>query len=190
MTLVKRIAHEKRAIVWPLVLLVLVNVGAYAGIVYPLERRAAGAADRAASADAARRSAERDLTASRTLVSNQTVARDELATFYDKVLPQNYVEARSMTYKRLPELAKKANVRYEAGSFELDQTVKNARVGRLHTKMVLEGDYESFRQFVYDVETASDFIIIDSVTLAQGEVGKPLTLNLELSTYFRIANGT
>jgi Tfp pilus assembly protein PilO len=190
MTLVKRIAHEKRAVLWPLVLLLLVNAAAYAAIVYPLERRAAGAADRAASADAKLRAAERDLAASRTLVSNQTLAREELATFYEKVLPQDYVAARSLTYRRLPELAKKANVRYDAGSFEIDPTVKNPRVGRLHTKMVLEGDYESFRQFVYDVETASDFIIIDSVTLAQGEAGKPLTLNLELSTYYRASHGT
>ncbi len=29
-------------------------------------------------------------------------------------------------------------------------------------------------------------MIIDGVTLAQGEVGKPLTLNLELSTYYRV----
>ena len=30
-----------------------------------------------------------------------------------------------------------------------------------------------------------------SLTLAQGEVGKPLTLNLELSTYYRVmANGS
>jgi hypothetical protein len=190
MTLWKRVLREKRLIVLPLVLLIVVNLLVYAVVVYPLLRRAAGAADRAAAAQNSRSVAERDLAAARALVAGETRAREELATFYDKVLPQDYVAARHMTYARLPELAKKANVRYQAGSFEIDQTSKNPRVGRLQTKMVLEGDYEGFRRFVFDVETASDFMIIDSVTLAQGEIGKPLTLSLELSTYYRISNGT
>ncbi len=62
-------------------------------------------------------------------MTGQTRAREELATFYDKVLPQDFVAARRMTYTRLPELAKKANVRYEAGSFEIDPVVEE-RAGR------------------------------------------------------------
>jgi len=191
MTLARRILREKRVLVLPLLLVLLVNILLYAFVVYPLVRREAGASDRAAAAAANLNVAERDLAAARALVTGQTRARDELATFYDKVLPQSFVAARRMTYARLPELAKKANVRYEAGTFEIDQSMKNARIGRLHSRMVLVGDYESFRRFVFDVETASDFLIIDGVTLAQGEVGKPLTLNLELSTFYRVpANGS
>ena len=52
--------------------------------------------------------------------------------------------------------------------------------------MVLQGDYESFRRFIYELETLAEFVIIDDVTLAQGEPGKPLTLTLELSTYYRV----
>src|SRR4029077_5179395 len=100
----------------------------------------------AAGGGEALKGAERDRAAARALVTGQTRAREELATFYDKVLPQDYSAARRMTYARLPELAKKANVRYEAGSFEIDQTLKNARVGRLHARMILQGDYESFRR--------------------------------------------
>jgi hypothetical protein len=191
MTLVKRIFREKRAIVVPLVLVLIVNVLVYAAVVYPLVRRAAGAADRAAGAADALKIAERDLAAARALVTGQSLAREELATFFDKVLPQNFVAARRMTYALLPQLATKANVRYEAGTFEIDPTLKSGRIGRLHTKMVLQGEYEGFRRFVFDVETSSEFVIIDGVTLAQAEIGKPLTLSLELSTYYRVgANGT
>jgi len=186
MSLAQRIFRERRVVAIPLILLLLLNVGAYAFVVYPLLRRAAGAADRAATAASVRQTAERDQLAARALVAGQTRAGEELATFYDKVLPADFVAARRMTYMRLPELAKKANVKYEAGSFEIDQTLKSARVGRLHTKMVLQGDYEGFRRFVFELETSSEFLIIDGVTLAQGEVGKPLTLNLELSTYYRV----
>ena len=55
----------------------------------------------------------------------------------------------------------------------------------------LEGEYESLRQFIYELESAPEFIIIDDVTLTQGEPGKPLTFKLELSTYYRLtANGS
>ena len=50
------------------------------------------------------------------------------------------------------------------------------------------GEWESIRQFIYDVESASEFVIIDDVTLSQNDAGKPLTLTLELSTYFRLGS--
>ena len=46
--------------------------------------------------------------------------------------------------------------------------------------MVLQGEYESLRQFIYELETAPEFVIIDDVTLAEGEAGKPLTLTLDV----------
>jgi hypothetical protein len=48
----------------------------------------------------------------------------------------------------------------------------------------LQGEYEGFRQFIFDLETASEFVIIDDVTLTQGDPSKPLTLTLEMSTYY------
>jgi hypothetical protein len=191
MTLLKRIFVEQRAVAVPLIVALIVNVLVYALVVYPLARRAAGAVDRAVTAAAALRAAERDRAASLALVTGKALAEDELATFFDKVLPADRVTARRMTYARLPALARKSNVRYEAGSFETDQTVKSTRVGRLHSRMTLQVDYENFRRFIYDLETAPEFLIIDSVSISQGEVGKPLTLSLEVSTYYRIkANGT
>jgi len=57
--------------------------------------------------------------------------------------------------------------------------------------MVLQCDYESFRQFIYELETTPEFIIIDDLTLSESEANKPLNLTLELSTYYRLgANGT
>jgi hypothetical protein len=56
--------------------------------------------------------------------------------------------------------------------------------------MLLEGDYEHLRRFIYELETSPAFVIIDDVTLAQNDPEKPLTLTLELSAYYRLgANG-
>ena len=96
-----------------------------------------------------------------------------------------------MTYARLPELAKKANVRYEAGSFEIDQSLKNARSAGCTRRWSCRATTRASGGSCSTSRRAPDFLIIDGVTLAQGEVGKPLTLTLEVSTYYRIrANGS
>ena len=187
MTLLKRIAAEKRALLVPLSVALFINVGVYAIVVYPLEVRSAGAIDRATAAAAALKDAERDQAAARALVTGKTRAEQELLTFYDTVVPADLVAARRMTYARLPALARKANVRYEAGTSDVDRNLKSTRLGRLHIRMVLQCEYANFRRFIYELETSPEFVIIDDVTLAQSDQNKPVTATLELSTYYRAA---
>jgi Tfp pilus assembly protein PilO len=80
-------------------------------------------------------------------------------------------------------------VKFAERRTDVDRSLpKNSRVGRLQIRMVLSGEWESIRQFIYDVESASEFVIIDDVTLSQNDLGRPLTLTLELSTYFRLGS--
>ena len=130
------------------------------------------------------KAAEADRDAARALVAGKTLAEQELTTFYDKVLPADLSAARRMTYAALPALARRANVKYDASHTAIEP-VKNQRLGRLRISMVLEGDYDSVRQFIYELETTPAFVIIDDVTLAQKDPDKPLALSLELSAYFR-----
>ena len=190
MTLVRRIAVERRAFTIPLVAVLLVNVLAYVLIVAPLAVKSSTAAERAEAARAALRNAERDRAAARDLVVGKARAEQELGTFYDKMLPAEFIAARRLTYARLPALARKTNVRYEAGTFEMDPDVKSSRLGRLRIHMFLQGEYDSFRRFVYELETSPDFVIIDDVTLSQDDVTKPLRFTLELSSYYTRAHGT
>ena len=191
MTLLKRILIEHRSLVAPLAIALLSNIGVYALVVYPLGEKSAGAADRAIAAVNSREAAERDQAAAAALIAGKSHAEQELSTFYDKVLPADLAAARRMTYAHLPALARQASVKYEERRFEVDQAPKTARLGHLRIRMVLQGEYEGLRQFIYDLETTPEFIIIDDVTLSQDEANKPLTLMLELSTYYRVAaNGT
>jgi hypothetical protein len=187
MTLARRVVAENRAFIVPLVLALLANIAAY---VYPLRVKSETAADRAATAGQALDAAKRDGAAAQALVTGKTQADQELAVFYQKVLPPDVATARRITYTRVPDLARKANVKYDQRSSEVDQREKNIRLGRLRTRVVLEGDYEGLRQFIFELETTPEFIIIDDVTLAQAETNRPLTLTVELSTYYRLgANG-
>ena len=88
--------------------------------------------------------------------------------------------------RRLP----KSNVRLLERRFEEEKPEKNARLGLLKVHTAWQCDYESFRQFIYALESAPPFVIIDDVSLAQNDPSKPLMLVIELSTYYRLgANG-
>jgi hypothetical protein len=188
---VKRILMEKRFLALPLVLGLLANIFVYILVVYPLGVKSAGARERADAAAVALKAAEQESTAARELVAGKARADEELVTFYDKVVPANLTAARRITYARLPELARRSSVRYEAGTFDTERDTKDNRLNRLRMHLVLRGDYENLRRFIYDVETSQEFVIIDDVTLVQPDAAMPLTLTLELSTYYRIqANGT
>ena len=52
--------------------------------------------------------------------------------------------------------------------------------------MVLQGEYGSFRNFIFQLESAPEFVIIDDVTLSESGANEPLTLTIDLSTYFRL----
>jgi Type II secretion system (T2SS), protein M subtype b len=190
MTLFKRILAEKRVWIIPLALGIIANIAVYLLVVYPLGVKSAGAEDRAAAAAQSLQAAERDFAAARDLVTGKTRAEQELATFYDKVLPADLPSARRLTYATLPLLARKSNVKFVDRRLEIEPLKKDAQLGLLKIATQWQGDYESLRRFIYELERAPAFVIIDDVALAQGDANKPLTLSLQLSTYFRLsANG-
>jgi hypothetical protein len=149
--------------------------------------KAAGAADRAVVAAAAVRAAELELAAARALVEGKVRADEELNAFYQRVLPTDLSAARRMTYASLPALARRTNMRYEQRRSGVEEKPNDeARLGRFTIRMVLQGEYESFRNFIFQLESAPEFVIIDDVTLTEGTANQPLTLTIDLSTYFRL----
>jgi hypothetical protein len=192
MSLVQRIVAEKRGLMVPLAVVLVLNIAVYALVVYPLGVKSASAADRAVAAAKARQLAERDMASADALVTGKARADLELATFYQKVLPASLDEARRMTYARLPALARKANMKFTERHTDLDsQLEKSSDLGRVRSRMMLEGGYESVRQFLYELETTQEFIIVDEVSLGQPEANGPVTVTLDVSTYYRQGrNGT
>jgi Tfp pilus assembly protein PilO len=189
MPLLKRIFADKRRVLVPLAVILAANAAVFAFAVYPLRQRQAGVEVRADAAAKARQEAEQDLAAARALVEGKARAKEELATFYDKVLPADLTAARRMTYATLPALARKTNVSWSERRTDVDQAQSpDNRLGHLQIRMQLEGDYESIREFVYELENAPEFIIIDDVTLAQNDSAMPLTLSVQLSAYYRLEN--
>lgn len=187
--LVRRILIEKRAILLPLVIALAANIFAYALVVRPLEVKSAGAADRARQSAAALAAAEKDLAAARALVGGKSEADQELSAFYEKVLPADLQSARRATYASLIELARKTGVRYDARTSSNDDTDRETKLGHMKIKMVLEGDYRNIRQFIYELESAPEFVIIDDLTISEQQANQSQTLTIDMSTYFRDKGG-
>jgi hypothetical protein len=183
--LLERVVAEKRSVLLPLGLALVANLLLYAFLVRPLAARSAGAADRAGAAAAALGVAERDLAQAQALVDGKIRADEELSAFYEKVLPSNFAAARRMTYASLPALARRTNVRYDQRNTSVEEVESDSKLGHLTIRVVFRGSYESLRDFIHQLESAPEFVIIDDLVLSGGDDDETHALTLNLSTYFR-----
>jgi len=182
----RRIAEEKRRLVIPVVGGLVLNALFYVLAVYPLSARVRSVESRQQTADLALRAAEREDAAASLALLGRDRTDAALQAFYKDVLPTSFADARQSTYLRLSQLAEQHGLQQSRRSTEPEQD-NDAALARLRITMSLQGDYEDIRRFIYQVESGTDFIVIDNIALRQGaEQGSPLTLDLGLSTYYRV----
>lgn len=183
--LLRRAAAEHRRLIVILAVAFAVNVLVYALAVYPLSQRVANVEQRDQAAEQAQAQAKTDHAQASGTLTGKARATTELATFYRDVLPQDLAGARRLTYLRLARLARASNLQYERASY--DPSVEtDSTLTRLQIQMVLSGSYANMRDFIYQLETAPEFVVIDNVQLAEGGDGSgSLVVTLDLSTYYR-----
>jgi Tfp pilus assembly protein PilO len=181
----KRILDEKRRLVIPVVAGLALNVLLLVGVVFPLGARMRSTEARAQAATEQLRAAEREDAEARALAQGRDRTKIELSAFYKDVLPASHAQARLATFLKLTQMAEQHNLQPSRRSTDPKQE-KDSTLARLEVAMTLKGDYEDIKRFIYQVEAGSDFIVIDSISLQQGlEAGAPLTLALNLSTYYQ-----
>ena len=181
----KRIFDDKRRLVIPVVAGLALNVVLFVGVVYPLRARTQTMEVRAEAANLDLQAAERDAADARGLTQGRDRTDTALKAFYSDVLPSNHAEARQATFLRLTQLAAGHDLEQSRRSTDPKQD-RESSLARLQISMTLRGTYENIRRFIHQVETGDDFIVIDSISLQQGEeAGAPLTLALALSTYYQ-----
>ena len=101
------------------------------------------------------------------------------------MLPQDLAGARRLTYLRLARLARESNLEYQRSQYA-PEVNDDSTLTRLQIQMVLSGTYAQMRDFIYQLETAPEFVVIDNIQLAEGSEGTgSLVVTLDLSTYFR-----
>ena len=77
---------------------------------------------------------------------------------------------------------------FESGQATPEE-LRDSTLERLHVNYQLNGDWEDIRQLIYEIETGPDFVVIENVNLAESMASATLSLDLDLSTYYRIVNG-
>lgn len=183
--LVRRVVAEHRRVVLAVGIAILINVLVYGFVVYPLSERVANVAERERAAEQALTQAKRGHDQASGTLTGKSRAAAELTTFYQEVLPQDLAGARRLTYLRLARLARESGLEYQRASYA-PVVETGSTLTRLQIQLVLSGTYPDMRNFIYQLETAPEFVVIDNVHLAEGaDEGGALGVTLDLSTYFR-----
>jgi hypothetical protein len=187
---IKRIFEEKRRVAIPVLAGLALNLALYVGGVLPLSARASGAETRAKAAAIQLQAAQREDTEARGVAQGRDRTDASLQSFYKDILPSTLTQAREATFLRLSQLAEEHNLQPAAGRQSDREIERDSSLERLRITMSLRGDYDDIRRFIYQVESGTDFIVINSVVLRQGvEPGASLTLEMSLSTYYKAGRG-
>jgi Tfp pilus assembly protein PilO len=182
-----RVLRDHRRWVFPLTLVLAINAGVLIFVVLPLTQAVRLSESRAQTASQAMAAAAADLKAAEAQRDGQVQASSDLDRFYRQVLPVDVSAARRITNLKLAQLARKHNVQFQRSSANPEES-RGSDLERLKVSYEFSGDYDDVRQLIYDIETAPDFIVIDNMALGEGQDAQaPLSLMLELSTYYRMA---
>ena len=185
MTDVRRIVQENRRVVYILAGALVINAALYALVVYPLSQRVASGEQEAGESTRALVAARKTFDSARGTVSGKKEADAELVKFYEDVLPPDLSGARRVLYPRLDQLARKANLTLGAYRFHLDaNAIGDLR--KISMTMNLTGDYSSVRRFIHELETAPEFLVLESVAVtAAAEGDRRLNVIAQVATYYR-----
>lgn len=188
----ERVIAEKRPLVVSLTVAIIANALLYAVVVFPLGRQVANAQNEARLSHEELNHARQDYLSAKATVSGKQQADAALQKFYSDVLPTDQGSARRLTYTRLAQLAREANVRLEHGN-NVVKPMKDSRLAKFTTTYTLTGEYSNVRRFIYSLETAPEFIVLENIGLSSAadeqQQSRTLAMTLDIATYFRSRDG-
>ena len=183
--LLGQIFGDYRRLILALAVVAIVNMAVDALVIYPLSLKVGSSERRAATVTEQLRAAQKDSDGVHATLAKTGQAESDLARFYKDVLPADISGARRLTYARLASMASEHNLNIVQRSYALDDSYKG-RLERLQIEMSINGEYPDIRDFIYAVETAPEFVVIENVGVTEGARAQSgLTVALRLATYFR-----
>lgn len=185
---VRRVLADHRRWLLPVGVVLAINLVVLTLVVLPLRRSVDSSASRAQASGLSLREAMADLKDAEATRDGQAQASADLDRFYASVLPADMPTARRTTHVKLSQLARSHEVSFQSGA-ATTETLRDSTLERLKVNYSLTGDWDDIRQLIYEIETGADFVVIDNVRLVEGaEANAPLSLTLDLSTYYRVTN--
>lgn len=186
----RRVLREKRPLILPIAIALLVNVALHLMVVYPLSKKVDGGQRQSEAAVAALNAARRDFAAARATVAGKGQADQELQKFYTDVLPQDVSGARRITFFRIDQLAQQSGLRVDRQTSD-PKPQRDSSLVKFSYRASLSGDYRNIRRFIHELETAPEFLVLENLQLRQSDVeDRGLDVEVEIATYYRAgANG-
>ena len=190
MTDARRVFAEKRRLILPIAIAILVNLALFAIVLYPLSKKVAGGEQESVAATTALTAARRDFQSARDTVKGKGQADQELQKFYSDVLPPDMSAARRITFLRIQQVAQQCGLRVERTTSEAKPERDSSLVKFIY-RAALSGEYRNIRRFIHELETAPEFLVLENVELTQSEIeNRGLNVNVDIATYYRAgANG-
>jgi Tfp pilus assembly protein PilO len=187
MTDVRRILSENRRVAWIIAGALAINVALYALIVYPLSQRVQSGQEEAGAATRELVAARREHDAARNTVTGKKQADEELQRFYKEVLPPDLSGARRLLYP-LDQLARNANLEMIRSRFAEEPDRFKTGLAKLAVTLEFTGEYTNIRNFIHELETAPEFLVLEDVSVGQATGDdQGLTVTARVATYFRTA---
>ncbi len=186
MTLSRRVLSERRGLMIPLLSALAINIGVLVLGVFPLQASVAGDETRAGMVQRDLAEAQRLQRVANDTRGSQQRADQDLKKFYSDVLPASYADARTLLYLRLRTISRQTGLAFADSTFD-PEPVDDSSLMRLRVDATLTGEYSNIRRFLYDLETAEEFFIVESVKLAPSSAkdgGGSLEVVLEVATYY------
>jgi Tfp pilus assembly protein PilO len=180
-----RVVSEQRRWLWPIALVLAVNIIVLVAVVLPLQNSVTSGALQAADSERALQEAIAELKLAEATRDGQSQAARDLDRFYGEVLPTSFTAARRITHVKLAQLAQEHGVEFQRGA-TTPEILRDSTLERLRVSCALAGDWDDIRKLIYAIETGPDFVVIDNLALSEGaDTNAPLSLTLDLSTYYR-----
>ena len=180
--ILKRVLFKNRKVLGFLGGLFLMNFIAYGCAIYPLSQRVENFEKKDSTAEVILQAARQEHEAAFAILAGTEQAARELDKFYLEVLPADFNAARQLAYLRLDELSRQTNLRSERRMYAPVEKQGSVLTG-LSSEVLLRGSYQNIRNFLYELEVAQEFILIDDLSL-NVEEESALAVRLQLSTFF------
>ena len=192
MSLWHRVYQERRALILPLLIALIANVVVLLVVVWPLQQSVAAAHADALAARAALAAAKRLEMQATQAATRRTHAEEDLQRFYGQILPRDFPSATRMATQWLQQAASDAGLEFQQSRFDVKEVRESALV-RASSTVTLVGRYADLRRFLTAMEAAREFVVLESVQLAQPDDGQQspndsLEIALAVSTFFPVAS--
>jgi Tfp pilus assembly protein PilO len=186
MSLWRRVFTERRGVVLPVVVALLAMIGVLVLGVLPLKRAVVSAQENALEERANLANARKEDMQAKAARTGKERADTELAKFYAEILPTSYGGAIDILDHWLGDAAEEVQLRFRSGQWDTED-VRDSSLTKVTGKVTLTGDYNNIRKFLYNLETATEFVIVESVELSQSNVNQAnsaLEVAMSVATYY------